>query len=207
VVAVSLIQESPWWVPEPIDDRVFDRIFGAVMTFLQEVDNNPEHHFKRDVDQRARVLAGRLSSDERLIEEGERLKQELLEHPEFQAWTKDLWSSLQANLSDATHEPNSDVRTRIEDAIVAVAARLEEDVALQEKVDAWVTSIVVYLAEQGRTEIGALIANTVHAWDPEETSERIELQVGRDLQFIRINGTLVGGLVGLIIYTVSELAF
>ena len=202
-----LIQESPWWVPEPIDDRVFERIYGAVMTFLQEVDTNPDHHFKRDVDQRARVLADRLSSDERLIEEGERLKQELLEHPEFQAWTKDLWSSLQANLSDATHEPNSDVRARIEDAIVAIAARLEEDVSLQEKVDAWVSSIVVYLAEQGRTEIGGLIANTVQAWDPEETSERIELQVGRDLQFIRINGTLVGGLVGLIIYTVSELAF
>jgi uncharacterized membrane-anchored protein YjiN (DUF445 family) len=202
-----LIQESPWWVPEPIDDRVFERIYGAVMTFLQEVDTNPDHHFKRDVDQRARVLADRLSSDERLIEEGERLKQELLEHPEFQAWTKDLWSSLQANLSDATHEPNSDVRARIEDAIVAIAARLEEDVSLQEKLDAWVSSIIVYLAEQGRTELGALIANTVQAWDPEETSERIELQVGRDLQFIRINGTLVGGLVGLIIYTFSELAF
>ena len=143
----------------------------------------------------------------RLIEEGERLKRELIDHPEFQAWTKDLWSSLQRGLGEATREPDSEVRARIEGAILAVADRLTRDEALQHKVDAWVSSIVVYLAEQGRGEIGELIANTVQSWDPDETSERIELQVGRDLQFIRINGTLVGGLVGLLIYTLSETIF
>jgi uncharacterized membrane-anchored protein YjiN (DUF445 family) len=202
-----LTQESPWWVPEGIDDRVFDKIYSAVMAFLREVDENPDHSFKRDVDVRARDLAERLRGDERLIAQSESLKQELLDHPEFQLWTKDLWSSLQGNLSDATREPNSDVRSRIEEAVVAVAARLQSDAALQEKIDAWVVSVIVYLAEQGRGEIGALIANTVEGWDANETSDRIELQVGRDLQFIRINGTIVGGLVGLLIHTLSELVF
>ncbi len=202
-----LIQESPWWVPEPIDDRVFERIFSAVMTFLREIDNDPEHHFKRDIDHRARALAVRLREDEELIAQGEQLKRELLEHPDFQGWTKDMWSSLQGGLADAAHHPDSDVLDRIEDAIVAVADRLKRDPELQEKIDAWVISATVYLAEQGRTEIGSLIANTVQSWDAEETSDRIELQVGRDLQFIRINGTLVGGLVGLLIYTLSELVF
>ena len=135
------------------------------------------------------------------------LKQELLDHEEFQAWTKDLWSSLQRGFGDATRHADSDVRHRIEDAIVSVANRLAEDAELQHKVDTWIESIVVYLAEQGRTEIGGLIANTVEGWDPNETADRIELQVGRDLQFIRINGTLVGGLVGLLIHTFSELFF
>lgn len=202
-----LTQESPWWVPEPIDDRIFDKIFGAVMTFLREVDQNPNHHVRRDIDDRARILANRLRSDSRLIEQGEHLKQELLDHEEFQAWTKDLWSSLQRGFGDATRHADSDVRRRIEDAIVSFADRLVVDVDLQRKVDTWIESIVVYLAEQGRTEIGGLIANTVEGWDPKETADRIELQVGRDLQFIRINGTLVGGLVGLIIYTFSEVAF
>ena len=142
-----------------------------------------------------------------MIEQGERLKQELLDHPEFQAWTKDLWSTLQANLSDATRAPDSDVRARLVDAVVALAERLDDDEELQNKVDAWVVSAAVYLAEQGRGEIGELIANTVQGWDAEDTADRIELQVGRDLQFIRINGTLVGGLVGLLIYTASELFF
>lgn len=202
-----LTQESPWWVPEPVDDRIFDRIYSAVMTFLREVDHNPHHHFKKDLDDRARELATRMRGDERLIEQGEKLKAELLDHPEFQAWTKDLWSSLQAGFSDATREPDSEVRTRIEHAITAVAERLSTDEALQAKVDDWIRSVVVYLAEHGREEIAGLISNTVQNWDANETSDRIELQVGRDLQFIRINGTLVGGLVGLIIYTMSELVF
>jgi uncharacterized membrane-anchored protein YjiN (DUF445 family) len=202
-----LINESPWWVPEPVDDRVFEKIYGAVMTFLREVDSNPEHHIKKDIDIRSRELADKLRSDERMIEQGEKLKQELLDHPEFQAWTKDLWSSLQRGFGDATKEVDSDVRRRIEDAIVALANRLVEDRELQKKVDDWIESIIVYLAEAGRTEIGELIANTVEGWDPDETADRIELQVGRDLQFIRINGTLVGGLAGLLIYTASELFF
>ena len=82
-----------------------------------------------------------------------------------------------------------------------------EDPELQAKVDHWLESIVVYLAEAGRGEIGNLIANTVEGWDPNDTADRIELQVGRDLQFIRINGTLVGGLAGFVIHAISEVFF
>ena len=202
-----LTKESPWWVPEPIDDRVFDKIYSAVMTFLREVDSDPDHHFKRDIDVRSRDFADRLRSDERLIEQGEKLKTELLDHPEFQAWTKDLWSSLQRGFGSATRDADSDVRRRITDAITTLADRLIDDPNLQAKVDAWLESIVVYLAEAGRGEIGALIANTVEGWDAQDTADRIELQVGRDLQFIRINGTIVGGLAGFTIHAVSELFF
>lgn len=79
-----------------------------------------------------------------------------------------------------------------------------EDEALLEKIDGWVIGAVLRVVEQHRGEVGGLIAQTVSSWDPEETSRRIELLVGRDLQFIRINGTLVGGLVGLLIYTVTQ---
>ena len=202
-----LTNESPWWVPEPIDDRIFDKIYSAIMTFLREVDGNPQHHIKRDIDFRSREFAERLRSDERLIEQGEQLKQELLDHPEFQEWTKDLWSSLQRGFGDATRDADSDVRRRITDAIVTLAERLVEDPELQAKVDQWLESIVVYLAEAGRGEIGNLIANTVEGWDPNDTADRIELQVGRDLQFIRINGTLVGGLAGFVIHAISEVFF
>ena len=202
-----LTNESPWWVPEPIDDRIFDKIYSAIMTFLREVDGNPQHHIKRDIDFRSREFAERLRSDERLIEQGEQLKQELLDHPEFQEWTKDLWSSLQRGFGDATRDADSDVRRRIADAIVTLAERLVEDPELQAKVDHWLESIVVYLAEAGRGEIGNLIANTVEGWDPHDTADRIELQVGRDLQFIRINGTLVGGLAGFVIHAISEIFF
>ena len=142
-----------------------------------------------------------------MIEQGERLKQELIDHPEFQLWTQDLWSSLQRGFGEATQEADSDTRRRIEEALIKLAERLVEDDALREKVDAWILSIVIYLADAGRTEIAGLIANTVEGWDAQETAERIELQVGRDLQFIRINGTLVGGLAGFVIFALSEAFF
>ena len=202
-----MMGESPWWVPEPIDDRIFGKIYGAVMTFLREVDADPDHHIKLDIDVRSREFAERLRTDERLIAQGEQLKQELIDHPEFQLWTQDLWSSLQRGFGEATKDADSDTRRRIEDALVALANRLVHDKALQTKVDRWIESIVVYLAEAGRTEIGALIANTVEGWDAKDTADRIELQVGRDLQFIRINGTLVGGLAGFLIFAASEFFF
>ena len=118
-----------------------------------------------------------------------------------------MWSSLQRGFGEATRDPDSDIRRRITEAIITLAERLIDDPALQAKVDHWLESIVVYLAEAGRGEIGALIANTVEGWDAQDTADRIELQVGRDLQFIRINGTIVGGLAGFIIHAISEFAF
>lgn len=202
-----MMGESPWWVPEPIDDRIFDKIYAAVMTFLREVDSDPDHHIKQDMDTRSRDFANQLRTDERMIEQGERLKQELIDHPEFALWTQDLWSSLQRGFGEATQDADSDTRRRIEEALIKLAERLVEDKALRQKVDAWIESIVIYLAEAGRTEIAGLIANTVEGWDAQETAERIELQVGRDLQFIRINGTLVGGLAGFLIFALSEAFF
>jgi uncharacterized membrane-anchored protein YjiN (DUF445 family) len=88
--------------------------------------------------------------------------------------------------------------------LYALAASALEDEALLEKIDGWVIGAVLGVVEQHRGEVGGLIAQTVSSWDPDETSRRIELLVGRDLQFIRINGTLVGGMVGLLIYTVTH---
>lgn len=81
-----LTQESPWWVPEPIDDRIFEKIYGAVLSFLRELDGNTQHHLRRDIDDRVRRLAERLKHDDELIERVERIKADVLAHPQFQAW-------------------------------------------------------------------------------------------------------------------------
>ena len=92
----------------------------------------------------------------------------------------------------------------LERGLIALADGALEDEALLAKIDGWIIDAVLRIVEQHRHEVGRLIAHTVSAWDPDETSRRLELQVGRDLQFVRINGTLVGGLVGLMLYTVSR---
>ena len=200
-----LTQESPWWVPETVDDVVFDKIYSAVRRFLTEVDNDDHHEIRRELDQRSVKLAQDLRTSPELIARGEELKAEFLNHPEVRAWSNNLWLKMKAGLLEATEDPQSSLRMALEDALTEAGTKLTADPELQAKVDDWINGAVGYVAEQFRGEVSELIATTVQRWDTDETAERIELQVGRDLQFIRINGTMVGGLAGLVIYTISEI--
>lgn len=200
-----LDQESPWWVPEPIDDRIFDKIYTAVGSFLTDVGNDPGHEIRRAVDTRVAAFAGRLKSDPELLAKGEALKDELLDHPEFRAWVESLWMGAKQGLIDAAGDHSSEFRMKAADSLQRLGQRLAVDPELQRKVDGWVERSVGYVVDHYRSEVGDLIAATVERWDGDVTAQKMELQVGRDLQFIRINGTLVGGLAGIAIHALSAL--
>jgi uncharacterized membrane-anchored protein YjiN (DUF445 family) len=199
-----LDQESPWWVPEPIDNRVFKKIYSAVERFIDEVAADPDHELRHSIDRRAAAFAERLQHDPALLAKGEELKEELLEHPEVRAWLESLWLDLKQSMMTAASDPTSELRIRMATGLQHVGARLATEPDLQQKVDGWVERGVGYLVEHYRSEVSDLIATTVERWDGETTARKLELQVGRDLQFIRINGTLVGGIAGVIIHFASE---
>ncbi len=199
--------ESPWWVPDTIDDRVFQKIYDAVGRFLEEIGANRHHPFRQQLDERTAVLADRLRSDPALLQRGEELKEELLSHPEVRVWTASLWGRIKSGMIDATEDPDSALRQQLDEVLVEAGRSIQSDPVLQAKIDDWIVGATGYVAEQFRDEVSDLISTTVRRWDTTETSERMELQVGRDLQFIRINGTIVGGLAGLLIHTLSELVF
>ncbi len=200
-----LSEESPWWVPDQIDDRIFDKIYDAVGRFLSDLGTNPDHELRREINARTLEFSERLKTSPEMIERGEQLKLELLAHPEVRAWSNTLWSRAKSGLIAAAEDPDSELRVRLEEALVDAGKAIVADPSLQAKIDDWVSGATGYVAEQFRDEVADLIATTVQRWDTQETAERLELQVGRDLQFIRINGTVVGGLAGLTIFTVSEL--
>ncbi|MDW3212544.1 MAG: DUF445 domain-containing protein [Ilumatobacteraceae bacterium] len=200
-----LDEESPWWVPEPIDDRVFEKIYTAVGSFIADVGADPHHEVRGSVDTRVAALAERLKHDPEMLAKGEALKDELLDHPEFRAWIESLWLGTKQAMIDAANDPDSELRVRAATSLQQLGARLSTDPTLQLKVNDWVERAVGYVIDRYRSEVGDLIANTVERWDGESTAEKMELQVGRDLQFIRINGTLVGGLAGIVIHALSEL--
>jgi uncharacterized membrane-anchored protein YjiN (DUF445 family) len=199
-----LQQESPWWVPEPIDDRIFKKIYTAVERFMDEVAADPNHEVRHTIDERVSRFAERLQHDPALLAKGEELKRELLEHPEVRAWLESLWLSLKAGMVAAADDPRSELRVRLLAGLQHLGARLASEPELRQKVDGWVERAVGYFVEHYRSEVSDLIATTVERWDAETTSRKVELQVGRDLQFIRINGTIVGGLAGVMIHFVSE---
>ncbi len=199
-----LDEESPWWVPEPIDDRVFDKIYTGVGRFLGDVGGDPDHEVRHTINARIVDFSERLKDDPELLAKGEALKDELLDHPEFRAWMESLWLGTKQGLIDSTADPDSELRQRAATSLQRLGERMVVEPELQRKVDDWVERSVGYVVEHYRSEVSDLIASTVERWDGESTARRMELQVGRDLQFIRINGTIVGGLAGLVIHFLAE---
>ena len=200
-----LQHESPWWVPESIDDRIFDKIYTSVHSFLHDLGADPHHEVRRSIDTRVVEFAARLATDPALVRKGEELKDELLAHPDVRAWIASLWGEIRTSLELAAVDPESELRVRMTTSLAQLGERLGSDAALQSKIDSWVSSAAGYVVENYRGEVSRMISTTVERWDAESTSRRLELQVGRDLQFIRINGTIVGGLAGLAIHVVSQL--
>ena len=195
-------QESPWWVPEAVDDAVFERAFVALHRFLSELAAEPDHEIRRNIDARLADLARRLRTDPELESLVSARVEELTSHPELREWARGTWSEVAGSLVEASSRPDSRLRRRIAAALEDFGKRLVTDAPLQERLDTWIRSLAEPLARLGQQELGDLIAATVDRWDPDDTSRRLELWMGRDLQFVRINGTVVGALAGLAIHTV-----
>ena len=199
-----LESESPWWVPEPVDDRIFTKIYSGVQRFLDDVGGDPHHEVRRTIEARAVAFADRLRDDPELVARGEDLKEELLGHPDMRAWLASLWQESKRGLLTATADPDSELRARMTVTIERLGHRLCVEPDLQQRFESGVERLVSYVVENYRTEVSRLIESTIATWDGAETSRKMELQVGRDLQFIRINGTLVGGIAGLVIHAIGE---
>ena len=205
VFRARLGDASPAWVPDWVDDRVFDRAFAGVLEFLDDVGDDPRHELRRVYDARLRAYVHALRTDPETAGRVEEFKKELIEHPAVRAWSGSLWTNAKNAVLAAAGDPDSELRARVATMIRDVAQRLQTDPTLRELVQRQGRRAAGYLAERFSGDLAALVSTTVARWDTDETSRRIELQVGRDLQFIRINGTVVGGLAGLVIYTVAQL--
>ena len=200
-------KRAPSWSPRFVDDLIADRVFLEVQNFAWAVKTDPEHPMRKAVDTFLAEFAGDLQRDPETIERVERIKFQVVEHPDVQRFIGQAWKTVKTLVLDAAEDPSSALRIRVRDGLLALGARLTADAELRGKIDGWLVGAAGYIVRHYRHEITTLITDTVARWDAEETSRKVELQVGRDLQFIRINGTVVGALAGLVIYTVSQLFF
>jgi uncharacterized membrane-anchored protein YjiN (DUF445 family) len=198
-------RESPWWIPGAVDDRIFDRLVDGARHMLSEVAADPDHELRKELDRRLRDLADQLEHSPELRAKGEELKAELLGSPELRKWTRSVWEDAKAALQEQARDPDSEVRQRLTATVARVGRRLQDDPALSNAIEAAAERGARYVAEHFHDEITGLVTSTVQRWDAQETSSKLELLLGRDLQFIRINGTVVGGLAGLAIHAVAEL--
>lgn len=196
-------EELPWWVPAPIDDKIYRRVTEAIERTLADLQSHPDHPLRLRFDDLITRFVDDLKSSPDVIARGEAIKEEMLDHPSVRNFSKRLWEELREALVEHGSGEASDLRGPLVHGILRFAHAVKEDPHLREKIDGWAERAMVHVAESSRHEVAQVISHTVGQWDPRETSRKIELQVGKDLQFIRINGTVVGGLAGLVIHTVS----
>lgn len=204
-VMTLVSKQAPSWSPRFVDGLIADRLYAEALSFAWAVKSDPDHPLRGAIDRFLVSFAADLQDDPETGERVEAIKRQLLEHPDVQALISRAWATGKAMLLDAAEDPSSQLRLRVTDGVARFGERLDTDPELREKIDGWIVDAAGYVVGRYSREITTLISDTVERWDGDEASRKIELQVGRDLQFIRINGTLVGSLAGLVIYTVGEL--
>jgi uncharacterized membrane-anchored protein YjiN (DUF445 family) len=197
--------ESPWWVPGVVDDQIYQRIIGTVESLLRDIGDRPEHPLRAAFDRALRDFVDRLQHAPDVIAKAEALKEEWLADPAIADLSARLWDATRRAIVSYATGADGAAPGPLERGLSEFGAALLANEALLAEIDDLIIDLAATVVERYRQEIGDLIAQTVAGWDPAATSRRFELAVGRDLQFVRINGTLVGGLVGLAIYAVSRL--
>ena len=202
-----VLRDSPTWSPKFVDHLVGDRIHRELMDFTDKVRRHPDHELRQSATRFLFEFASDLQSDPATISRAETVKEQLMERDEVTRAAETAWKTLKRLMLDGVDDPSSALRGRIADSVVRIGESLRDDAELRDKVDNWIVRGAQHLATQYGAEATTIITDTIERWDAEEASRRIELHVGRDLQFIRINGTVVGALAGLVIYTIAQLLF
>ena len=196
--------ESPRWVPGAVKDAVAERMVSGFERFVAQVSSDAGHPLRSRFDVLLLQFIERLKYSPELDARAEVLKQDLLGHPLIEDLAGSIWDRIRRAAERYRAAPGEASLAPVEAALVSMGESLIESEKLRADVDAFMADVASAFLEQHRHEVADLIAATVRDWNPELAASRIELAVGRDLQFIRLNGTLVGGLAGLVIYTLSR---
>ncbi|PNG17932.1 DUF445 domain-containing protein [Streptomyces cahuitamycinicus] len=195
---------APGWTPKFVDRKVGERVYRELLRFTTEMRDMPGHPARGALDRFLTDFASDLQSDTDTRARIERLKGEVLGRGEVQDLIASAWTAVRSMIVAAAEDERSELRLRVRASLLSLGSRMAAERKVQDKVDKWVEDAAVYVVTTYRKEITSLITDTVASWDAEHTTKKIEANIGRDLQFIRINGTVVGSLAGLLIYTVSR---
>lgn len=204
LIQQKVSEKSSFLIPNFIDKSIAKKITSGLADYMNEVVEDEQHPVRRTIENQIINFTEDLKSPE-WEHKFKTLQAELLQPEQLQTYAQNLWLYFKKTLqNDVSKTENSNVKQYFEKSIQQFTEQLNTDQKLQQRIDQWVRKSVYQFVLKNRNEVGTLISNTVGNWQGRELSEKLELEVGKDLQFIRINGTLVGGLVGLIIYTITH---
>lgn len=190
------------FIPSFIDNKIADKITSGLSEFFKDVEENPNHEIRSLITKKIYEFSNDLKELPRWNDEFKTIKNDFLSTDKLEGYSKDIWVSIKNTLYKELQEQDSSLKKYISKNLNEFSNNLKTDERLQNKIDHWVRVTAYKYILKNTHQAGKLISSTVGNWQGKELSQKMELEVGKDLQFIRINGTIVGGLVGLIIYTI-----
>lgn len=202
-IKVSVTQKSSRFIPKWVDAIVADKIVSGLTQLLDEM-RDPAHPWRTELGAAVDRLIDDLATKPDMYARGEDLKTEILRNPVVVQQVNKLWTEIEVQLDSNSAAYISQIEGGLEHALITLGHRMANDETIHTGVNRWLRIVALRMIAPRRAEIGAFITQVVEKWDTETLVNRIELQVGRDLQYIRINGTLVGGLVGLMIFILTR---
>jgi uncharacterized membrane-anchored protein YjiN (DUF445 family) len=194
--------EAPRWVPDAVYRRLFDRLYIRLRQKLAAMVNDPSDETRLQLEAWIVKLPGRLETSPELLARGEQIKRDVLASSALRDLSSSLWKNARRALAAQAADPASEVRRWLTETVMAAGRRLGEDQDLKDSLQRLAESGARALADQFHDELAGLVTDTIQRWDAEQTSSQLELLLGRDLQFIRINGTVVGASVGLALHAI-----
>lgn len=196
---------SHFLIPGFVNNYIATKLTAGIANYLQEIEKDPQHKIRKDFNKQLLVFTETLKTSPEWQRDLERLKNDLLTPAKLEQYAGDIWKRLQAQVLQDLSATDSALARYFKKTVEELAASLQQDAEMRAKIDRWIRYNAYYYILRNTKQAGTLISNTVGNWEGKELSNKLELEVGKDLQFIRINGTLVGGIVGLLIYTISRL--
>ncbi|MEU0544273.1 DUF445 family protein [Nocardia sp. NPDC005978] len=200
-------RDAPGWAPKFVNSMLAEKIYRELVEFTWKVRTQPDHEVRLAANRFLEEFAHDLQFDDAMIAKAEKIKTELMGRQEITGMAHATWRAAKRMILESVDDPNSTLRRKVSENVQQLGERLSADPEMRAKVDNWLERGVRYLISNYGDEVATLVSDTVARWDAEEASRKIELAAGKDLQFIRINGTVVGSLAGLVIYSVSQLLF
>lgn len=192
------------FIPSFVDNKIADKIANGLSDFFREIEEDPRHEIRSLITQKIQEFSVDLKEDPTWDEEFKNIKNDLLKGDKLNEYSNDIWLTIKNTLKSELQEEESSLKKYISKNLNEFSENLKTDESLQNKIDDWIRVTAYKYILRNTHQFGSLISSTVGNWQGKELSEKLELEVGKDLQFIRVNGTLVGGLVGLIIYTIAH---
>jgi uncharacterized membrane-anchored protein YjiN (DUF445 family) len=199
-------KETPWWFPDSVDSAIYNKIVRSVSKMLYDMQMDVLHPVRKRVLAMMDELLDKMKNSSDFLDKEQRIKDELLAQPAFIDFTSSLWTDIKASIMKQADDPHGGLTRAIAQSARGFAMSIHNDPELAGRIDARADDAARYLIDRYGTDVADLISNTIEKWDTDATADRIEAQVGRDLQFIRINGTVVGGLAGLVIHALHHVA-